>query len=62
MSWNPMDWFGRSAPPPPAPLLAEIRSPIAARAVAGAGRRARRGVRAGGRGGSVFAAGADGRW
>ena len=60
-SWNPMDWFGRSAPPPPAPL-AEIRSPIATRVLwqASVGR-ARDAVFAPAvAGDSVYAAGADG--
>ena len=60
-SWNPMDWFGRSAPPPPAPL-AEIRDPIATRVLwqASVGR-ARDAVFAPAvAGDSVFAAGADG--
>ena len=61
MSWNPVDWFTRSGPPPPAPL-AEIRNPVPARVLwqASVGRARDASFTPAVAGGSVFAAGADG--
>jgi len=62
-SWsvNPLDWFTRSGPPPPAPL-AEIRNPIPAKVLwqAPVGRARDATFAPAVVGGSVFAAGADG--
>jgi outer membrane protein assembly factor BamB len=59
-SWNPVDWFTRSAPPP-APL-AEISNPVPARVLwqAPVGRARDATFTPAVAGGSVFAAGADG--
>jgi outer membrane protein assembly factor BamB len=60
-SWNPVNWFLRSAPPPPAPL-AEIRNPVPSRVLwqASVGRARDAAFTPAVAGGSVFAAGADG--
>jgi outer membrane protein assembly factor BamB len=61
MSWNPVEWFTRSAPPAPAPL-ADIRSPVPARVLwqASVGRARDAAFTPAVAGGSVFAAGAEG--
>jgi outer membrane protein assembly factor BamB len=60
-SWNPVDWFTRSAPPPPAPL-ATIPNPVAVRVLwqANVGRARDAAFVPAVADGSVFAAGADG--
>jgi len=62
MRFNPLDWFTRSKPPPPAPL-AEIRDPVPVRVLwqAGVGRGRDAAFSPVAAGDAVFAAAADGQ-